>query len=138
MRERMHWGIFFPAIFILLCSAVPAAFLILLSKTLVGLLKPFAPEPATVIFPSFLLLIFAIPGVVTLLVTWVAYRKSEIVLTNKRLIYRTGLLSRMSGELPLENVEMLTIFESLLGRTFGFGRITEATSGCSWVPGPRR
>jgi uncharacterized membrane protein YdbT with pleckstrin-like domain len=91
-----------------------------------------------VIFPSFLLLIFAIPGVVTLLVTWVAYRKSEIVLTNKRLIYRTGLLSRMSGELPLENVEMLTIFESLLGRTFGFGRITEATSGCSWVPGPRR
>jgi uncharacterized membrane protein YdbT with pleckstrin-like domain len=44
---------------------------------------------------------------------------SEITLTNKRLIYRTGFLARAAGELPLENVDAIFIFEPLLGRLLG-------------------
>jgi hypothetical protein len=69
-----------------------------------------------------------------LLVTWFAYLKSEVTLTDRRLMFRTGFLSRRSGELPLENVESIYIAESLLGRVCGYGTVTVTTVGGAGFP----
>jgi len=58
-----------------------------------------------------------------------AYLHSQIILTNKRLIYRTGFLARAAGELPMENVEAMFILEPLLGRLFGYGTVSVSSLG---------
>jgi hypothetical protein len=90
--------------------------------------------------PSFNL-IFLIPLVPYLLAvgclllgTWVSYAKSEIMLTNRRLVFRTGFLSRRSGELPLENVESIYISEPLIGRMCGYGTVTVTSVGGAHFP----
>jgi uncharacterized membrane protein YdbT with pleckstrin-like domain len=59
----------------------------------------------------------------------IAYLNSQIMLTNKRLIYRTGFLARAAGELPLENVEAMFISEPLLGRLLSYGTVAVSTLG---------
>src|SRR5260370_10610068 len=97
-------------------------------------LGQFAPPPSSFSVSILIPLIILLPGILALLVLLVAYLKSEITLTNRRLIYRTGLLSRMSGELPLENVDTIVVFESLLGRAFGFGTVTVTSVGGMHFP----
>jgi hypothetical protein len=50
-------------------------------------------------------------------------------LTDRRLVFRTGFLSRRSGELPLENIESIYISEPFLGRLCGYGTVTVTTVG---------
>ena len=61
--------------------------------------------------------------------TWFTYLKSEVTLTDRRLVFRTGFLSRRSGELSLENVESIYISEPLLGRLCGYGTVLVTTIG---------
>jgi hypothetical protein len=69
-----------------------------------------------------------------LLGTWFSFSKSEVTLTNRRLVFRTGFLSRRSGELPLENVESIYISEPLLGRLCGYGSVTVTSVGGAAFP----
>ena len=68
------------------------------------------------------------------IVILLAYQNSEITLTNKRLIYRTGFVARAAGELPLENVEAIFILEPLLGRLLGYGTVTVSSFGGLRLP----
>src|SRR5262249_26336828 len=124
-RERLHWGIFIPALLVLvalLVMTLPVLFFINLTANVMG---RFNPQAAS--HNSWLLFIVLIPDVaifgMVLLATWFAYLKSEITLTSQRLIFRTGFLSRVSGELPLENVESIILAEPLLGRLCGYGTV---------------
>jgi hypothetical protein len=65
----------------------------------------------------------------TFTVVLLGYLNSETILTNKRLMYRTGFVTRAAGELPLENIEGMFILEPLLGRLLGYGTITVTTLG---------
>ena len=42
-----------------------------------------------------------LPALLYFIVILLAYQNSEITLTNKRLIHRTGFVARAAGELPL-------------------------------------
>jgi uncharacterized membrane protein YdbT with pleckstrin-like domain len=63
------------------------------------------------------------------LATWIAYTKSELVLTDRRLLFRTGFLSNRSGDVPLENVESIYLSEPFLGRLVGYGTVAVTTIG---------
>ncbi len=80
----------------------------------------------------------AIPWLGACLVCFVstlfAYLKSEITLTNQRLLFKTGFIMRVSGELPLENIETIFLVEPLLGRIFGFGTILVTSVGGAKFP----
>jgi hypothetical protein len=69
-----------------------------------------------------------------LLLTWFCYSKSEIFLTDRRLLFRAGFLSRRSGELPLENVESIYLSEPLVGRMFGYGTVMVTSVGGARFP----
>ena len=108
---------------------LPVLFLVHLMSNMMSQLNP---QPAKSI-GGLLFLIVVLPeilvGLPLLLVTWAAYLKSEITLTNRRLIFRTGLVMRVAGELPLENVEAMIIVEPLLGRAFGYGTVIVTSVG---------
>jgi Bacterial PH domain len=92
--------------------------------------------PLLVLLPDFLI------GLSLLLVTLLAYLNSEIVLTHERLLYRTGFFFRVSGQLPLENIEGILIAEPLLGRLLGYGTLFVTTVGgaqyrLSYIPKPQ-
>jgi uncharacterized membrane protein YdbT with pleckstrin-like domain len=78
--------------------------------------------------------VWFLPTLAVLVAVIAGYLNSEVTLTSKRLIYRTGLLSRASGELPLENVDALFIQEPLLGRLFGFGTVAVSSVGGAQFP----
>jgi uncharacterized membrane protein YdbT with pleckstrin-like domain len=63
------------------------------------------------------------------------YRTStEIAVTNRRVIIKTGLLTRNSIELMLAKVESVSINQGLTGRMLGYGTIVVRGSGGTAEP----
>lgn len=65
---------------------------------------------------------------------WLGYRylkfqSYEFVVTNKRVILKTGIISRKIVELQLSKTEAIAFAEGILGRVLGFGTIYVTTGG---------
>lgn len=56
---------------------------------------------------------------------------SEFVITNKRVIIKTGLISRHTLEMNLSKIESVNVSQSIIGRILGFGSITIVGTGGS-------
>jgi uncharacterized membrane protein YdbT with pleckstrin-like domain len=96
------------------------------------MMNQFSPQGSGFSLPILCLLVVSLdllPALLLFLLVLVAYLNSQIMLTNKRLIYRTGFLARAAGELPLENVEAMFISEPLVGRLLGYGTVAVSTLG---------
>jgi uncharacterized membrane protein YdbT with pleckstrin-like domain len=106
-RAELHWIIFARAILVLA----------------VGLVLLFVPRIGQAGLVVLLL------GVVMLVPPFVAYRTTELGVTNKRVIVKTGLVRRRTLELLLRQVEAISVDQSLLGRLLGFGSITLTGTG---------
>ena len=61
---------------------------------------------------------------------------TEICVTNQRLIYKTGLVSRYVGEISVDRIEGINVIQSILGRILGFGRIIVRGMGVGEVAIP--
>ncbi len=48
---------------------------------------------------------------------------TEIAVTNKRIIYKRGLVARYVGEMNIDRIEGVNVLQGVLGRIFNFGRI---------------
>jgi hypothetical protein len=53
----------------------------------------------------------------------------EIVVTNERLAYKTGLIAFRTEEIGLDSIETIEIEQSILGRLLGYGTITVHGTG---------
>lgn len=82
----------------------------------------------------FLVVPLLLADILVLVSVWITYIKSEVTLTNKRLIFQTGFIMRISGELPLENVESIFLVEPLFGRWLGYGTVTATSIGGNQFP----
>lgn len=58
---------------------------------------------------------------------------TEIAVTNHRLIYKKGLIARHVGELGVASIEGVGVRQSILGRIFGYGRVTVRGMGVGEV-----
>ena len=56
---------------------------------------------------------------------------AEYVITNKKVILKSGFLSRDALELILNKCEGLRINQSIMGRILGFGSIVVTTGGAT-------
>jgi uncharacterized membrane protein YdbT with pleckstrin-like domain len=54
---------------------------------------------------------------------------TEIAVTDLRVIYKTGLLTRLTDEMPLGKVENIEITQSIFGRIFGYGNVDVQGTG---------
>lgn len=48
---------------------------------------------------------------------------TEIAVTNKRLVYKRGLIARYVGEINVDRIEGVNVLQGVLGRIFNYGRI---------------
>jgi len=53
----------------------------------------------------------------------------EFAITNKRVIIKTGLISRKTLEMNLSKIETVAVDQSILGRILGYGKITVIGTG---------
>jgi uncharacterized membrane protein YdbT with pleckstrin-like domain len=73
---------------------------------------------------------FTLAGIFTLFIVPALKRWSdEFVITNKRVIIKTGLFSRKTFEMNLNKIESVNVDQSIFGRLFGFGTITIIGTG---------
>ena len=78
-------------------------------------------------------ILFAI-GLVVLFSAVVRRWTTELVLTNRRIITKRGLVARDTVEMNLSKVESLHVNQSLMGRLFDYGDVTVVGTGSSLEP----
>ena len=82
-------------------------------------------------------IVLAIPTVgitlILVLFEFLRLRSIEQGVTNKRVIYKKGIISRKSEEMKLNSIETVEIDQGIAGRIFGFGNVTVTGRGLSNV-----
>jgi uncharacterized membrane protein YdbT with pleckstrin-like domain len=76
-----------------------------------------------------LLLGAAVIGVLIFIHMWITAATTEIVVTNHRVVLKTGLLQRDTRELPIRSIELVAIRQGLWGRLLGYGSLIIHGSG---------
>ena len=65
----------------------------------------------------------ALGAVVLLVQEWYQWWITEIAVTNRRVIYKTGLVRRQTNEMNMDKVESVQVDQSILGRMFDYGNV---------------
>ena len=73
--------------------------------------------------------LFAIIAVFLLIPEWFTWWTTEIAVTNLRIIYKTGFISRSTVEMHMDKVESVDVDQSILGRILGYGTVTMRGTG---------
>jgi LPXTG-motif cell wall-anchored protein len=73
-------------------------------------------------------------GLVVILVAVIRRNTTELVLTNRRIITKRGLISRDTVEMNLSKVESLHVNQSLMGRMLNYGDVSVVGTGASLEP----
>lgn len=74
-------------------------------------------------------LIFIVLAIGAGLASYIKYTTSEFGLTNKRVIFKVGLIRRTSIEVFLNKVEGIQVDQGIMGRILGYGSITITGTG---------
>src|SRR5262249_5051227 len=54
---------------------------------------------------------------------WLVRRTTEIAVTDRRVIYKTGLIRRHTTEMNMDKVESVLVDQSVIGRLLNYGTI---------------
>ena len=71
----------------------------------------------------------ALVAVVLLIQQWFQWWVTEIAVTNRRIIYKTGLVRRQTNEMNMDKVESVQIDQSIFGRMLDYGNVTILGTG---------
>ena len=63
-------------------------------------------------------------GLILLLWAWLICRTTELAITNKRIISKSGIIQRTIMELRLDKIESIKVDQGIMGRILNFGSIT--------------
>ena len=73
-------------------------------------------------------------GLIGLAVAWVRQISSEFAVTTRRVIVKTGLLSRRTIELNMSKVESIQVDQGIVARLLNYGTITVIGTGGTREP----
>jgi uncharacterized membrane protein YdbT with pleckstrin-like domain len=78
-------------------------------------------------------------GLGTILVTWplLVRATTELVLTNRRVIAKFGVISRDTVEINIKKIESIRVKQGIFGRILGYGDVVVGGSGATHAPVPR-
>src|SRR5262249_20651262 len=60
---------------------------------------------------------------------WFEWWITEIAVTDRRVIYKRGLISRTTAEMHMDKIESVQVDQSILGRILNYGRVTIMGTG---------
>jgi uncharacterized membrane protein YdbT with pleckstrin-like domain len=110
-RTRLHWSVLVRPVLLLVLVAVPVSYWLA-----TGSWHGYAWIPVAV-------------GVLAVLPAFARRQSSEFAVTNKRVLFKVGVLDTRSVELLLGKIEAISVDQSLLGRLLGYGDIVVTGSG---------
>ena len=87
--------------------------------------------------PLLLLGILLLPigvGLIFLIWAWARYASTELAITNKRVIAKTGLIERKTVEMFIAKVESIQVEQSVLGRLLNYGTVVISGTGIHSAP----
>ena len=76
-------------------------------------------------------------GVLTLVLLfreWFDWWTTEIAVTNRRVIYKTGFVRRRTNEMHMDKVESVRVDQSVLGRILDYGDVDVLGTGTGFEP----
>ncbi len=73
-------------------------------------------------------------GVICLPINWLINRTTELVITNRKVMGKWGIIGRTAIEQNLEKVDSVQVEQSILGRMLDYGTIYVHGSGTSTTP----
>jgi uncharacterized membrane protein YdbT with pleckstrin-like domain len=104
---RLHWVMYLPSI-VLLCIGL-AVFMI-----------PTTENRSPIYVISALLVLSA---AVSAFLAWFKQFTTEIAVTDRRIIYKTGFISRETAEMNMQRVETVAVEQSIVGRVLNYGTV---------------
>lgn len=120
---RLHWLVFWPAILWLLIAVAIA---------IVGeFVAEVEPQRSYAFYAAAAI---ALVGVVMLLAEWVRRHSTEIVITDRRVILKRGILSHYTAEMNVSKIETVDVIQSLWGRILGYGTVIIRGTGAGIEP----
>lgn len=123
----IHWFIYLPAFWF----AAAALAVVLLVTMNIGDVGTSWREVALIAA-----LILGVIALYLLLRAWIARTTTELVATDRRVIYKRGLVRRYTAEMGMEKVESVLVDQSIMGRLFNYGTITVRGTGGGIEPLP--
>jgi membrane protein YdbS with pleckstrin-like domain len=73
-------------------------------------------------------------GLLLLLAAWVRRRATEIVVTDRRVIFKRGVLSRHTVEMNVSKIETVDVEQGLAGRIWDYGTLLIRGTGAGFEP----
>jgi len=120
----LHWLLYFPCILLaLLALAVAVISAWLQGGTAIGML--------------YIAAALALLAIIAWLRALLERVSTELAVTDRRIIYKRGLIRRHTIEMNMSKVESVDVDQSLLGRILGYGTVTVRGTGGGIEPLPR-
>jgi len=116
---QLHWVIYVPGISLVASGAIAT------TAALAGVSGPLFP------IIGFIGLLI---GPVALAGAWYKRATTEIVVTDRRILLKTGWLARRTVEMNMDKVESVDVAQSLLGRMMDFGTVLVRGTGAGMEP----
>jgi uncharacterized membrane protein YdbT with pleckstrin-like domain len=107
--SKIHWIIYIPGVVVVLAAV--ASFVA-------------APGHPKLLFWLALFAACVGLGFVMLFVAWFKLWTTEIDVTDRRIVYKRGLIWRLAVEMNMDKVESVDVDQSVLDRLFDYGDIT--------------
>src|ERR1043166_9416272 len=63
---------------------------------------------------------------------WYRWWTTEIAVTDRRIIYKTGFIYRETSEMNMDKVESVDVDQSILGRILDYGDLSVIGTGSTW------
>jgi uncharacterized membrane protein YdbT with pleckstrin-like domain len=73
-------------------------------------------------------------GALALLKAFIRRWTTEIAVTSKRVIYKTGLIRRLTSEISVDKIETVLVDQSVIGRILNFGTVIVRGTGGGLEP----
>ena len=112
--SSIHWIVYWPGVAVALVAVV--AYWFSETRLLTG-------------FWRYTAYALAVVAVVLLIQQWFQWWITEIAVTNRRVIYKKGLVRRQTNEMNMDKVESVQIDQSILGRMLDYGNVTILGTG---------
>ncbi len=119
----LHWALYLPGLLVCVLALV------------IAMLRP---DPSVYWVSNRIVVVLAwlcfAGGLIMLGLAWFRWWTTEIAVTNRRVIYKTGFIWRDTTEMHMDKVESVEVKQSILGRIFNYGDVEIRGVGTGFEP----
>lgn len=98
---------------------------------IIGLIFVFMAMSSGFFYPGLIVMpfnIIFILGLIWLIIRFIAYKNNDLILTNKRIFGKCGLISTTQLQSPLNKIDSVSFKNGLFGKLIGYGTVEIATT----------